>query len=68
MIVCVCNALTEEEVRSAARSGAPSAETAYARLGCEPQCGACLCYAQDMIDEELRAARPRLRLVPGRAA
>lgn len=56
MIVCVCNALAETEVRAAARAGAATPEAAYAALGCEVQCGACLCYARDMIDEELRLA------------
>ena len=62
MIVCVCNAITEDEVRSAARAGAASPETAYARLGCELQCGCCLDYAQELIDRE-HAARPQLRVV-----
>ena len=62
MIVCVCNAITEAEVRDAARGGAASPEAAYARLGCEPHCGCCLSYAQQLIDQE-RAQRPRLRVV-----
>jgi bacterioferritin-associated ferredoxin len=67
MIVCICNRITEKEVRYAARAGAPTPETAYTRLGCDVQCGCCLDYAQDIIDEE-RGARPRLRLVAPRAA
>lgn len=62
MIVCVCNRITEAEVREVARDGACTPEKAYARLGCEPQCGCCLDYAQDLIDQE-RAKRPRLRAV-----
>ncbi len=54
MIVCVCNALAEDEVRDAARSGAACPHAAYAKLGCEAQCGACLSYAQEIIDDELR--------------
>lgn len=68
MIVCVCNALTEDEVRAAARAGAPCPDTAFAKLGCEPQCGTCLCYAQEIIDEEIASRRPRLRVVGGRSA
>jgi bacterioferritin-associated ferredoxin len=52
MIVCICNRITEGEVRKAARAGAPTPMTAYACLGCEVQCGCCLDYAQDIIDEE----------------
>ena len=62
MIVCVCNAITEAEVREAARAGATCPVNAYARLGCELNCGCCLDYAQEVIDEE-RAKRPRLRVV-----
>ena len=52
MIVCICNAIGEDEVRIAARAGAPCAKSAYAHLGCEAQCGSCLCFAQEIIDEE----------------
>jgi bacterioferritin-associated ferredoxin len=62
MIVCVCNAITEHELREAAGLDARRPEAAYAKLGCEPQCGCCLDYAQEIIDEEL-AARPTLRIV-----
>jgi bacterioferritin-associated ferredoxin len=62
MIVCVCNAITETEVRDAARAGASCPVAAYARLGCEPHCGCCLDYAQELIDQE-RPKRPQLRVV-----
>jgi bacterioferritin-associated ferredoxin len=67
MIVCVCNAITEQDVRDLARAGARTPEAAYEALGCEPQCGACLCYAQEIIDEEFKP-RARLRVVGGKAA
>ncbi len=64
MIACVCNAITEDEVRAVAQKGARTTEQAYAALGCEPQCGSCLCYTQELIDEELKARpRPNLRAV-----
>ena len=62
MIVRVCNRITENEVREAARAGASTAEQAYACVGCEVQCGCCLDYAQDVIDEET-GKRPHLKLV-----
>ena len=52
MIVCICNAITEEKVRLAARAGAPCARSAYANLGCEVECGSCLDYAREIIEEE----------------
>jgi bacterioferritin-associated ferredoxin len=62
MIVCSCNVITETEVREAARKGSRTPEAAYATLGCEPQCGCCLDYAQELIDEE-RGTRRHLRAV-----
>ena len=62
MIVCSCNRLTESDVRAAARNGAATPETAYACLGCEVECGCCLDYAQEIIDEA-RGRRPQLRVV-----
>lgn len=62
MIVCVCNRITESEVRTAARCDAATPEAVYACHGCEVQCGCCIDYAQQVIDEE-RVKRPRLRLV-----
>ena len=59
MIVCVCNAIREDEVRKAAREGATEPFAAYKSLGCEPQCGCCLDYAQEVIDDE--RAKPAKR-------
>ena len=64
MIVCICNAIDEEELRGAVRAGAPCPKSAYAHLGCEPQCGTCLCYAEDII----REARAELLKVDAVAA
>lgn len=62
MILCVCNAITEKEVRDLARAGARTPEQAYEALGHEPACGSCLSYAQQLIDES-RVTRPNLRIV-----
>jgi bacterioferritin-associated ferredoxin len=62
MIVCSCNIIREDEIRSAARNGARTPEAAYETLGREPQCGCCLDYAQEVIDQE-RSERPPLRIV-----
>lgn len=63
MIVCVCNAITEKEVREAARKGSATPEAAYATYDCEVQCGCCLDYAQEIIDDERGGKRPKLRAV-----
>lgn len=64
MFVCVCNALGEDQVRSAARKGAPCPRTAFRSLGFEPQCCSCLEHAAEIIDEE----RSKLVSVRSRAA
>ena len=61
MIVCVCNAIREDELRAAARNGASEPLGAYASLGCDPQCGCCLDYAQEVIDDEQRKPARRNR-------
>jgi len=55
MIVCICNAIREDEIRRAASEGAPCPIAAYRSVDCEPQCGQCLPYARELIDQE-RAA------------
>jgi bacterioferritin-associated ferredoxin len=55
MMVCVCNAIRERDVRQAARGGAMSACQAYRSLGLQPKCGQCVPFARAIIDEE-RAA------------
>lgn len=62
MIVCVCNAIREEEIRGIAKCGARCPRAAYAALGCEPQCGTCLDYAQEIIDEVHVEARTQERI------
>ena len=64
MIVCICNAITEDQVRAAARKGASCPRAAYRSMGKEPQCCTCLCFAQEIIDDE----HAKLAPVSSRAA
>ena len=59
MIVCLCNAIREEELRAAARKGATNPVDAYTLLDCEPICGCCLDCAQEVIDDEHAAPARR---------
>ncbi len=57
MIVCVCNALRENQVRAKARVCRGSVGKVYASLGCKAQCCQCLPFAREVIrDERSRAA------------
>jgi bacterioferritin-associated ferredoxin len=52
MVVCVCNALRERDVRAAAREGASCPSSAYAALGRRPRCGQCFPFARQLIASE----------------
>jgi bacterioferritin-associated ferredoxin len=56
MIVCVCNAIRETEVRQAAREGASCPTSAYRCVGRKPRCGQCFTFARQIIDSERAAA------------
>lgn len=57
MYVCICNAIRETDLRSAARRCGGGAEAVYAALGRTPQCRQCLEEAEDIIAEETEASR-----------
>jgi bacterioferritin-associated ferredoxin len=52
MVVCVCNAIREKDVREAAREGADTPCSAYARFGRRPKCGQCVSFARTIIAAE----------------
>lgn len=52
MIVCLCNALRESQVRDLGRAGVRCEREAYQRLGCRPQCGQCLRFAREVLVSE----------------
>ncbi|HWW64393.1 MAG TPA: (2Fe-2S)-binding protein [Sphingomonadaceae bacterium] len=52
MVVCVCNAIREQEVRDAVRNGASCPRSAYASLGKRLKCGQCLPFARDIVSTE----------------
>jgi bacterioferritin-associated ferredoxin len=56
MVVCICNAIRESDVRAAVRSGAECPRSAYQALGRRPKCGQCLTFAREIIEEERTSA------------
>lgn len=52
MVVCICNAIREKDLREALRDGTGRPAEIYARLGRRPKCGQCLSYAQSIINGE----------------
>ncbi len=49
MVVCVCNAIREKDLRAAVRCGSERPNDVYARLGRKPKCGQCLSFARNII-------------------
>ena len=56
MYVCICNALTDQQILTAAEQGARTVADAYRFHGVEINCGHCTCMAKDLIDDVARPA------------
>jgi bacterioferritin-associated ferredoxin len=58
MIVCSCNVLTDQDVRTAVRMKARPRSTGqvYGCLGCSAQCGRCARTIRKIMDEAVAAA------------
>ena len=53
MIICSCNVIRDCDIRAAAARGCKDAESAYASMGCEFECGGCQELADEIVAEEL---------------
>ena len=56
MYVCICNGITDRDIRQAADAGCRSLAELTMRTGCGACCGSCLDTAAQVL-EEARAAR-----------
>ena len=57
MYVCLCNALTDRDVRS--HIGADSSVAmVYRACGCQPQCGKCVPFVRQMLRQGNAAPAP----------
>jgi len=65
MYVCICNALTEKDVRAAVDGGARSAAEVFGRFGARAQCGYCVADMQGIL-RPCEAGPERRGLVPDR--
>ncbi len=52
MYICICNAIRETDLRSAARRQHGNAETLYQTLGHTPRCRQCLISANQIVAAE----------------
>lgn len=56
MYVCLCNGVTDREIREVAAAGCRTLPELTMRTGCGATCGSCLEMAQQILDE-VHAAR-----------
>jgi len=64
MFVCVCNGVTERQIREAAYEGACSMTELSARLGVGAGCGACAQFAETVLHESLQIDKPLQARLP----
>jgi bacterioferritin-associated ferredoxin len=50
LYVCICNGVTDRQIREAAASGVRSVAELTMRTGCGATCGSCLEMAADILD------------------
>ena len=51
MYICLCNALTDGDLRPHTAGGACSVSMVYSACGCRPQCGKCVPFVRQMLRE-----------------
>lgn len=62
MYVCICNAITDRDIREAARNGACSMEALGERLKVATCCGSCRDCARQVLHEALSGTSDELAL------
>ena len=58
MYVCVCNAITDKQIRKAAKSGVRNLSQLQAELGVATNCGSCKDTATEILRDSCRTSRP----------
>lgn len=56
--VCICNGVTDRQIREAADAGCRSVSELTMRTGCGASCGSCLDMAGDLLQRALRRDLP----------
>ncbi len=51
MYICICNGITDRQVKAAVRAGATGWKDVHAHHGCQPNCGKCQCEIVEAIAE-----------------
>lgn len=51
MYVCLCEGVTDRQIREAVQDGASSMRKLRQQLGVASNCGRCACHAKQLLDE-----------------
>ncbi|MDC7807844.1 (2Fe-2S)-binding protein [Luteimonas sp BLCC-B24] len=63
MFVCICNGVTDSQIRQAAANGCREMSELTMRTGCGATCGSCMDMATGLLDAyHARAAAPTIDL------
>ncbi len=57
MIVCVCQAVSDREIKKAISDGADTMRALRQHLGVATQCGQCACAVRELLDEHTETAQ-----------
>lgn len=75
MYICICNGVTDREIREAAAAGADSLDALREELGVASCCGTCACAAEAILEGQgsdrvpgASSARSRRKLPSGISA
>jgi bacterioferritin-associated ferredoxin len=52
MYICICNSVTDSDIREAAARGARSLDAIQEQLGVASCCGSCACAAEQILNED----------------
>lgn len=64
MYVCICNAVTDSDIRNAVDEGVVNLRQLGLKTGCGTTCGSCAEMATEILQHSLTAARATRHLLP----
>lgn len=65
MYVCICNAVTDSDIRNAVEAGVQNMKQLGQETGCSSTCGCCRDTAREILHQALEDSREFRRLLPG---
>jgi bacterioferritin-associated ferredoxin len=61
LYVCVCKAITDHQIREAAKNGVRTLDELRLDLGVASECGNCAAYASQLLEEAIEKQRKAAR-------